>query len=116
MSNKQNIKKHEFKKGQSGNPKGRPKGSKNRSTIARRWLEATRKGKNPLTGEDEILTQEDIITLALIRKAMEGDVAAYKALLDSGYGTAKDTVDINTNNAGFDFDEMMKKLSNNAKS
>ena len=27
---------------------------------------------------------------------MEGDVAAYKALLDSGYGTAKDTVDINT--------------------
>ena len=66
--------------------------------------------------EDEILTQEDVITLALIRKAMEGDVAAYKALLDSGYGTAKDTVDINTNNAGFDFDEMMKKLSNNAKS
>ena len=46
---------------------------------------------------------------------MDGDVAAYKALMDSGYGTAKDTVDINTNNTGFDFDEMMKKLSNNAK-
>ena len=116
MPNEENIKKHQFKKGQSGNPKGRPKGSLNRSTIARKWLEATREGKNPLTGENEVLTQEDIITLALIRKAMDGDVAAYKALMDSGYGTAKDTIDLRTENVGFDFDEMMKKLSNNAKS
>lgn len=115
MTNEQNIKKYEFKKGQSGNPKGRPKGSKNRSTIARRWLEATRKGKNPLTGEDEILTQEDVITLALIRKAMEGDVAAYKALLDSGYGSAKETIDLNTNDVGIDFDELMEAMKKNAK-
>jgi hypothetical protein len=26
------------------------------------------------------------MTLALIKKAREGDVAAYKALMDSGYG------------------------------
>ncbi len=93
MANEDNIKKHEFKKGQSGNPAGRPKGSLNRSTIARKWLKAARKGKNPISGEDEVLTQEDIITLALIRKAMDGDVSAYKALMDSGYGTAKDTID-----------------------
>tara|TARA_R110000782_G_scaffold92788_7_gene176270 strand:+ start:509 stop:853 length:345 start_codon:yes stop_codon:yes gene_type:complete len=113
MANEENLK--PFKKGESGNPSGRPKGSLNRSTIARRWLETERKGKNPLTGKDEVLTQEDIITLALIRKAMEGDVAAYKALMDSGYGTAKDTIDLRTENVGFDFDEMMRKLSNNAK-
>ncbi len=116
MANEDNIKKHEFKKGQSGNPAGRPKGSLNRSTIARRWLEASRKGKNPITGEDEVLTQEDIITLALIRKAMDGDVSAYKALMDSGYGTAKDTIDIKTENVGIDFDELMAKLSKNGKS
>lgn len=116
MGNEENIKKHEFKKGQSGNPKGRPVGTKNRSTIAKKWLEVNKKGKNPITGEDEYLTQEDIITLALIRKAMNGDVNAYKALMDSGYGTAKDTVDVNTNNVGIDFDELMAKLSNNGKS
>ena len=116
MGNEENIKKHEFKKGQSGNPKGRPVGTKNRSTIAKKWLEVNKKGKNPITGEDEDLTQEDIITLALIRKAMNGDVNAYKALMDSGYGTAKDTVDVNTNNVGIDFDELMAKLSNNGKS
>lgn len=116
MANEDNIKKHEFKKGQSGNPAGRPKGSLNRSTIARKWLEAARKGKNPISGEDEVLTQEDIITLALIRKAMDGDVAAYKALMDSGYGTAKDTIDLRTENVGIDFDELMAKLSKNGKS
>jgi hypothetical protein len=115
MANEDNIKKHEFKKGQSGNPKGRPKGSLNRSTIARRWLEAARKGKNPITGEDEILTQEDVITLALVRKAMDGDVSAYKALMDSGYGTAKDTIDINTNEVGIDFDELLAAMKKNDK-
>jgi len=35
-----------FKKGESGNPNGRPKGSKNRSTIARRWLEVNQSLKN----------------------------------------------------------------------
>ena len=75
-----------FDKGESGNPAGRPKGSKNRSTIARRWLEVNQSLKNPLTGEQETMSQEDLMTLALIKKAREGDVTAYKALMDSGYG------------------------------
>jgi hypothetical protein len=36
-----------FEQGESGNPNGRPKGSRNRSTIARLWLETTSKGKEP---------------------------------------------------------------------
>lgn len=75
-----------FKKGESGNPAGRPKGAKNRSTIARQWLEVNQSLKNPLTGEQETMSQEDLMTLALVKKAREGDVAAYKALMDSGYG------------------------------
>jgi hypothetical protein len=65
---------------------GRPKGSKNRSTIARKWLETMQNAKNPITGIDEHLSQEDLITLAMIHKARKGDVAAYKQLMDSTFG------------------------------
>ena len=112
MANEENLK--PFEKGNKFG-KGRPKGSLNRSTIARKWLTTSKKGRNPITGEDEVLTQEDIITLALIRKAMDGDVSAYKALMDSGYGQAKESIDIVSENKGIDFDELMAKLSKNAK-
>ena len=82
-----------FEKGSVPNPNGRPKGSKNRSTIARKWLETMQQSKNPITGEDETLTQEDLMTLALIHKARKGDVNAYKQLMDSGYGLPKQTVE-----------------------
>jgi len=75
-----------FEKGESGNPNGRPKGSKNRSTIAKYWLSIEQNLKNPLTGDTETMSQEDLMTLALIKKAREGDTNAYKALMDSGYG------------------------------
>jgi hypothetical protein len=84
MANEQNL--IPAKKGEIRNPNGRPKGAKNRSTIARRWLEVNQSLKNPLTGEQETMSQEDLMTLALIKKAREGDVTAYKALMDSGYG------------------------------
>jgi hypothetical protein len=75
-----------WEKGESGNPNGRPKGSRNRSTIARKWLEVNQSLKNPITGEQETMSQEDMITLALIKKARDGDVSAYKELMNSGYG------------------------------
>ena len=113
MANEENLK--PFKKGQSGNPKGRPAGSKGRSTICRKWLETPEKFKNPITGGMEWMSQEDIGTLALVKKMRSGDVRAYKELMDSGYGTAKDTVDINTNNVGVDIDELMARMKKDAK-
>lgn len=83
----EDIKKYEYKKGQSGNPKGRPKGARNRSTIARKWLEALENYTNPISGETEELTQEDIITLAQLRKARKGDSAGYRNMMDSAYGS-----------------------------
>ena len=82
-----------WEKGESGNPNGRPKGAKNRSTIARHWLEVNQSLKNPITGENETMSQEDLMTLALIKKAREGDVHAYKALMDSGYGSPVQVVE-----------------------
>jgi hypothetical protein len=84
-----------FKKGESGNPLGRPVGVKNRGVIARQWLEASQSAKNPITNEQQMLTQEDIITLALVKKARDGDVAAYKALMDSSYGLPTQSIEQN---------------------
>ena len=84
--NKEDNLRPNWEKGESGNPNGRPKGSRNRSTIAKQWLEVNQSLNNPLTGEQETMSQEDLMTLALIKKAREGDVNAYKALMDSGYG------------------------------
>ena len=49
---------------------------------------------NPLTGIKELLSNEDMIILALIHKAKKGDVSAYKALTDSDYGAVKQSIEV----------------------
>jgi hypothetical protein len=114
MPNPENIEKYKMQKGTTLNPKGRPKGAKSRSTIARYWLEVNQKLKNPLTGTDETMSQEDLMTLALIKKAREGDVAAYKALMDSGYGAPVQVVEqtnANIDLSGLTTDEIKNLLN-----
>jgi len=84
-----------FKPGKSGNPNGRPKGARNRSTVALEWLTLLSKEQNEISGEVETLEQQDFIMLSLIKKAKEGDVQAAKELLDSAYGKAKETIESN---------------------
>ena len=94
MSNNENLK--HFEKGQSGNPKGRPKGSKNRSTIVREILNLMVQVKDD-EGNDKWQSNEYLIVQAMVNKAIEkGDVAAFNALYDNLYGKLKDTVDMNT--------------------
>lgn len=83
---------NQFKEGESGNPHGRPKGSLNRSTIARKWLALLEKTDNQITGEKQELSQEELMTLAQILKAKKGDTKAYTALMDSGYGQPKQQI------------------------
>jgi len=92
---KEDIEKFKFEKGQSGNPNGRPKGSKNRSTIAKKWLELNTNETNPITNQIENLSQEDIITLKQIEKAKDGDSNAYKLLMDSTYGMPQQQTEVN---------------------
>lgn len=98
MANKEDNLSPAWKKGESGNPKGYPKGKKNRSTIAKKWLEASQKKENVLTGELEKLSHEDLMTLAQIQKAIEDkDVQSYKALMDSAWGGVIQQNDMNLN-------------------
>ena len=94
MPNPENIEQYKFQPGESGNPSGRPKGSRNRSTLVREWLEVKQKERNPLTGQTEELEQQDLMTLALIKKAREGDVQAYRELMDSAHGKIEQKTDI----------------------
>lgn len=64
-----------FKKGESGNPAGRPKGSRNKTTLAIQEL---------LDGE------ADIITRKAIELAKEGDMTAIKLVIDRIVPTRKD--------------------------
>lgn len=92
MANEENLR-PAWKKGESGNPKGRPKGSKNRSTIAKKWLEVNQEAFNDITGLKELLSQEDLMTLAQIKKAREGDTNAYKSIMDSAFGSPVQQID-----------------------
>jgi hypothetical protein len=67
-------KKQGFKPGQSGNPSGRPHGSRNKATLA---LEAL------LDGEGEAITRK------AIEKALEGDTAALRLCLERIYPPRK---------------------------
>lgn len=74
--------------GQSGNPSGKPKGSLNRATILKRYLAADLKDA-PTDVPFELqgkITVEDAIALALIKKALSGDISAIKEIQDTVYG------------------------------
>lgn len=83
MPNPKNIEPHKFKKGQTGNPKGRP----------RKLPELDKLLDNVLGEEKDGLTAAEAILKALRLKATKGDVRAAELLLDRAYGKAKQTVD-----------------------
>jgi ribosomal 50S subunit-associated protein YjgA (DUF615 family) len=85
-----------FKKGESGNPTGKPKGVEHSSTRLKRLLELTQDLKNPVTGETESFSVAEQMDLALIIKARKGDVLAYREILDRLEGKAKQSTDITT--------------------
>ena len=82
------------KKGEIRNPNGRTPGTKNRSTLLKKWIEVNAKVKNPITKETEAGTVEDMIVIALITKALAGDIAAIKEVNDTLYGKLQDSAKI----------------------
>ena len=74
----------QFKKGQSGNPKGRPK-LPDLKEVMQNILGETKEGKTAL----------EAVLAALRAKAAKGDVRAAELLLDRAYGKAKQIIDMN---------------------
>lgn len=75
MANPQNIEKYKFKKGQSGNPKGRVKKLPELDILL-----------------SDVITDESAkgILNAIIAKARKGDVRAAELILNRAYGKPKD--------------------------
>ena len=103
MSNKDNL--IPFNKGVSGNPKGRPKGSKNRSTIVREIFDSISvldsfsfndlESKFPHIKNN--MSIEYLMTLIQVNKAIfNEDTRAYKVLMESLYGTPIRQIDLET--------------------
>ncbi len=80
-----------FPPGQSGNPAGRPQGTRNRSTVLKELLEQVLDFTNPLTLRKESADLETQIMTALIARARRGDVTAIREIQDSVYGKQSNT-------------------------
>lgn len=94
----QNIVPYQFKPGESGNPKGRPKGKRNFDTlvdlaiqglaaeVVRQHNKKARNKKNQITLED--IDIENDIFMQLLNKARRGDQKAIDSYLDRRFGKA----------------------------
>ena len=74
----------QFEKGRSGNPKGRPKGSRNFSTDVKSALRTPVRIKSG--GRPRTVSTQEALLLLLLEKALNGDVRAIDRLL----GLARD--------------------------
>lgn len=88
MTKKRNDRLKPWKPGQSGNPAGRPAGTKNKATIFKEIVKSQ--------FEEQITEHLPAIIEAVARKAAEGDVAAAKLVFDKIIPNAK-AVDLEKN-------------------
>lgn len=88
MPNKENIEPHQFKKGQSGNPNGRPKKLPKLDELL----------ADILGEEKDGISAAEAIMKALRAKATKGDIRAAEALLDRAYGKPKQTTELTGSN------------------
>jgi hypothetical protein len=93
-----NEEKGQFKKGESGNPNGRPK----------KLPELDKLLADVLGEEKDGITAAEAILKALRAKATKGDIRAAEVLLDRGYGKAKQSMDITSDGKQIELPPFMK--------
>lgn len=83
-------------KGEVRNPNGRPLGSKNTKTILERFLNLEMDQRNPFTKEMEKMSVLELMNLKQIANALEGDLQAFKEIIDRHEGKIVSKTDITT--------------------
>ena len=69
----------QWQPGQSGNPKGRPKGAKGWRELSE--AEGRKRHRVTINGKQVWLTQREITVKKLWHKAMQGDIKAYQTVM-----------------------------------
>lgn len=93
MAREDNLRPIPWKPGQSGNPKGKPKGTISISTHLKKFLDSrvsAPKGSDIAFGK---ITVAERLALALISQANKGNVQAAKEILDRTEGKVVDVVE-----------------------
>jgi hypothetical protein len=89
-----------WKPGQSGNPAGRPKGSKNFTTLFRKAVKEV--AKKLELGEDPDSVEIEIIKRG-IREALDGKYPFYKDIFDRLYGKPTENIDLKSSETTYNF-------------
>ena len=71
---------NQFKRGQSGNPKGRPKRTRNLSTLVRKVLDETVEAT--IEGKRRRIDRREAMVRVLVNNAMKGDPRAIKQVAE----------------------------------
>ena len=98
-----------FRKGHSGNPRGRPKGSLDVKTELGRLL-AT-KTKIKINGAVQTVSTSRALCLALIQKAMAGDVRAFSKIVELVGPEMADELKATASVSSADIDIMQRALA-----
>jgi len=96
MPNPENIEPHKYKEGVSGNPNGRPKGSRNLSTILRELLD-----EEIELSDGEKKKYKEVIIRKLITKANDGDLRAITEIFDRVDGKPTQEIHHEVTETGF---------------
>ncbi len=87
----QHLQQTQWRKGRSGNPLGKPKGTKNLSSLIKDALESDEFNYHLKGNNVDLGSPIEVIVHVLIERAMHGDLKAFDLLARYGYG-AKVTV------------------------
>ena len=108
---KQPPKSNQFQKGKSGNPKGRPKGSKNLKTILKKELEE--KMSIQIRGKVKKITKQEAIVMNLVNNTLKNDKYATQALLRLITNIVGDEVEVITPELQSEDMAILKRYTNN---